>query len=248
MRLFRIFSMVSCWQILGANFHRTRQIWKNGKKTHYTSQLATSLSTSLTTFYIDSSIKSLQIPDHISPSFLLHARSRTGKSAQRYPNAKIDTHKRTGGAVGLIMVRVELRTPLFAVWKKNCPRFWLNQFFGQFFSIHFFPRKSHYGVYDIVDTTLPWHACDGQVSRFRATKTLKPHPWSKRIKLPCHWHWSSRSWYPNRKLVSKKMQMYQSSSFSQLFEKANNQANTDLCHRNSPSLTIQRQDAALELS
>ena len=121
-------------------------------------------------------------------------------------------------------------------------------FLVSFFPSIFFPRKSHYGVYDIVDTTLPWHACDGQVSRFRATKTLKPHPWSKRIKLPCHWHWSSRSWYPNRKLVSKKMQMNQSSSFSQLFEKANNQANTDLCHRNSPSLTIQRQDAALELS
>ena len=89
------------------------------------------------------------------------------------------------------------RTPnsTFCRLEKKNVKILTQQFFGPFF----FPRKSHYGVYDIVDTTLPWHACDGQVSRFRATKIGL-----KRIKLPCHWHWSSRSWYPNRKLVFKK--------------------------------------------
>lgn len=76
--------------------------------------------------------------------------------------------QKTGGAVGLvglIMLRVELQTPLFAVWKKKC-----QDSDSTIFCQFFFPRKSHYGVYDIVDTTLPWHACDGQVGSFRATK------------------------------------------------------------------------------
>lgn len=115
------------------------KIWKNEKKTHYISQFATSLSTSLRTFYIDSSIKSLQIADLFATCQVSHRQVCAAVSQCQNRHSQ-----KNGGSCWTRWTHyASSRTPnsTYVPFGKKKAKILTQQFFVRFFSIHFVPQK-----------------------------------------------------------------------------------------------------------